>query len=76
MKKSDIPCLLDEVFGAQVGVRESRPVRYLVASKGDDCYEVFETGDLTYYDPQVHSLGSYPVNEDSPKEFLDWFVNS
>ena len=75
MRKSDINCVLDSSFGPEFGIRESLPVRYLIASR-DGCYEVFETGDLRYHDPDIFSCGLYPIGEASPKEFLDWFLSA
>lgn len=74
MRKSDIICLLDSTFGADERIRESLPVRYLISIR-DGRYHVYETGDLRHPDPDIFSIGSYPIGESSPKEFLEWFVN-
>lgn len=74
MKKSDISCVLDSAYGADTRIQESLPMRYLVAEE-NGWYHLFETSDLRYFDPAIVRVGLYPMGNDTPASFLDWFVN-
>lgn len=74
MKKSDINCVLDSAFGADTRIQESLPMRYLIAEK-DGWFYLYETSDLRYFDPAIVLVGRYPIGNDTPASFLDWFVN-
>lgn len=74
MKKSDINCVLDEVYGSQYGVRESNPVRYILELVGEN-YKIYEANDLRYFDPEIYHIDTQFSGSMSPKEFIDWYIN-
>lgn len=75
MKKSDLTnCVLDSNFGPDSNVRESLPMRYLI-SEENGWYHLFETSDMRYFDPAIVRVGLYPMGNDTPASFLEWFIN-